>query len=212
MSDDRNTQDTPHLNRDSYDAIAPQWELARVQLSDAEARLLDMVLERAPPGASVLDLGCGTGRPVAQYVVSRGLRVTGVDQSTAMLRLARQRLPDQTWTLARLEHYEPEPGHAAAIAWDSLFHIPRAEHAAILRRVRAALAPGARLALTAGGSENAAFTDTMFDRTFFYDSHSPDTMLALLQTVGFRIVHHAFLDRPTTGRDKGRLAIVASRP
>lgn len=210
MSEDRSANGVPHLNRDAYDAIAPQWELARVALSDAEARLIEMVLDGVSPGASVLDLGCGTGRPIAEYVVSRGLRVTGVDQSPAMLQLARQRLPDQTWMLARLEAYEPEPGHAAAIAWDSLFHIPRAHHAAILRRVRAALAPGAKLALTVGGSEHAAFTDTMFDRRFFYDSHAPDTMLALLQALSFRILHHAFLDRPTTGRDKGRFAIVAS--
>ena len=63
--------------------------------------------------------------------------------------------------------------------------------------------------LTVGGSDQAAFTDTMFGREFFYDSHPPQTTMALLGDAGFRIVHSEFLNPPTSGRDKGRFAIVA---
>jgi len=138
------------MNRDSYDAIAQQWDETRVLLSDAEKRILDLVLEHAPAGANVLDLGCGTGRPIAEYLVSRKLHVTGVDQSAAMLQLARIRLPDQRWILSSLESFEPEGEFAAVIVWDSLFHIPRDEHAAILARVRSAMPLGSRIALTVG--------------------------------------------------------------
>ena len=197
------------MNRESYDAEVQQWDEARIRLSDSEKRILDVLLERVPPGANVLDLGCGTGRPIAEYLVSRELRVTGVDQSAAMLQLARSRLPEQRWILSSLENFEPEGEFAAVIAWDSLFHIPRDEHAAILARVRAVMSPGGRFALTVGGSEHPAFTDTMFGQTFFYDSHSPEAAMALLDGLRFSIVLSEFLNLPTAGRDKGRFAMVA---
>jgi cyclopropane fatty-acyl-phospholipid synthase-like methyltransferase len=197
------------MNRESYDAVAHEWDKARLRLSESEKRILDLLLERTATGANVLDLGCGTGRPIAEYLVLRQLHVTGVDQSVAMLQLARSRLPGQNWILSSLENFEPKGEFAAVITWDSLFHIPREEHAAIVARVRAVMPLGGRFALTVGGSEHPAFTDTMFGQTFFYDSHSPEAAMALLGGSGFRITHSEFLNPPTTGRDKGRFAIVA---
>jgi ubiquinone/menaquinone biosynthesis C-methylase UbiE len=197
------------MNRESYDAVAHQWDETRLLLSDSEKRILDVLLQRTPAGANALDLGCGTGRPIAEYLVSQQLHVTGVDQSAAMLQLARNRLPEQHWILSSLENFEPAGEFAAVIAWDSLFHIPREEHAAILARVRAVIPRGGRLALTVGGSEHPAFTDTMLGHTFFYDSHSPEAAMALLSGLQFEIILSEFLNLPTTGRDKGRFAIVA---
>jgi cyclopropane fatty-acyl-phospholipid synthase-like methyltransferase len=198
------------MNRESYDAIAHQWDAVRLRLSEAERRVLSCLTEFVVPGECVLDLGCGTGRPIAEYFTDLGLRVTGVDQSESMLGLARRRLPEQTWILSALEDFEPEGRYGAAIAWDSLFHIPRMHHVTIWRRIRAALPVGARFALTIGGMEHPAFTDSMFGRTFFYDSHPPEAALSLLEQAGFSIVCHEFLNVPTAGRDKGRVALVAS--
>ena len=198
------------MNRESYDAIAAEWEHARVRLSGAEQRIFDLLREGLAPGSKVLDLGCGTGRPVAEYLVEQGLRVTGIDESTRMLELARKRLPDQEWTLASLETFAPEGAFSAAIAWDSLFHIPRTAHESIFGYVRKALRRGGRFALTVGGSEHPAFTDTMFEHQFFYDSHPPEIAMKLLKDWGFDLVHTEFLNLPTSGRDKGRLAVVAS--
>jgi cyclopropane fatty-acyl-phospholipid synthase-like methyltransferase len=198
-------------NRESYDAIAARWDAARTRLADAERSILDLLLDGVAPGASVLDLGCGTGRPIAEHLVARGLAVTGVDQSPRMLDLARARLPRETWLASRIEDFAPPAaGFAAAIAWDSLFHVPREHHAGVFARVRTALRPGARFALTVGGSAQPAFTDTMLDHTFFYDSHPPDEASALLRAAGFTMVRAEFLSLPTTGRDKGRYAIVAA--
>jgi hypothetical protein len=63
--------------------------------------------------------------------------------------------------------------------------------------------------LTVGGSDHPAFTDWMFGEEFFYDSHPPETALAILQQVGLEPVLAEFMNLPTSGRDKGRYAIVA---
>ena len=72
------------------------------------------------------------------------------------------------------------------------------------------VAPGARFALTVGGSASPAFTDAMFDRAFFYDSHPPGAATSLLVARGVAVVYAEFLSLPETGRDKGRYAIVAA--
>lgn len=198
------------MNLESYDAIAQLWDQQRVRLSPAEARILPLVTVGLAPGALLLDLGCGTGQPIATHLATAGFRIAGVDQSPAMLAIARRRLPEHQWLLGSIEDWPRVERVAAAIAWDSLFHIPRERHAAILRRVRDTLPEGGRFALTVGGSDHPAFTDTMFGRKFFYDSHTPDQTVHLLEASGFRIVHEDCLNRPDGARDKGRVAIVAA--
>jgi cyclopropane fatty-acyl-phospholipid synthase-like methyltransferase len=198
-------------NRESYDAVAEQWDRARVQLSGAEERLFAMLLEHLRPDDEVLDLGCGTGRPVAERILRDGFRVVGIDQSERMLALARQRFPAATWIAAAIETFVPQRRFAAAVAWDSLFHVPREHHLQIFGRVRDALRRDGCFALTVGGSEHPPFTDTMFGESFFYDSYPPDRAIALLEQSGFSVIDSEFLNLPTGGRDKGRFAILARR-
>jgi cyclopropane fatty-acyl-phospholipid synthase-like methyltransferase len=201
------------INRESYDAIAREWDAARTSFHGSERRYLDVLLEGLTAPARILDLGCGTGRPMAEYVLARGHRVTGVDQSEALLDVARARFPEGEWVQSRIEDFpvaiDRSCGYHGAMAWDSLFHIERERHASILENVRRTLVPGGRVMLTAGGSAHPAFTDTMFDREFFYDSHAPERVAELLTELGFEILVNEFMNLPTSGRDKGRIAIVA---
>lgn len=199
------------LNRDSYDRIAQAWSEARKTFFGRERDYLDAVLAAAPAGATILDLGCGTGRPMAEHIVAQGRRVLGVDQSEALLQMARSNLPNERWVLSTMEAFEPDQSCHGALLWDSLFHLPRAQHEPILRKVVNALPPGARLMLTVGGSAHPAFTDTMFGQTFSYDSNTPDESEQILSGLGCVIVIGEFMNMPDGGRDKGRYAIVAEK-
>lgn len=162
--------------------------------------------------SGILDLGCGTGRPMAEYVLARGHAVTGVDQSTRLLGKARTRFPLATWIESRIEDFESPMRFAGVLCWDALFHIERGKHADLLSRMASFLEPGGRLAITVGGSEQPPFTDTMFGETFFYDSFPPERVLELLAGCGFVTLLAEFLNEPTSGRDKGRYAILARQP
>lgn len=199
------------MNRESYNQIAPQWAAARSAFFGRERVYLDALLATAPAGATILDLGCGTGRPMAEHVVAQGHQVLGVDQSEALLDIARGNLPGQRWVLSTMQAFEPDQPCHGALLWDSLFHVPRAEHEPILRKVVNALPVGARLMLTVGGSAHPAFTDTMFGQTFFYDSNTPEESEQMLVHLGCRIIIGEFMNLPDGGRDKGRYAIVAEK-
>lgn len=61
------------------------------------------VAQLVPPGSSVLDAGCGTGR-VAIELARRGYQVVGVDSDASMLAVARE--ADLSWELADLAGFD----------------------------------------------------------------------------------------------------------
>jgi ubiquinone/menaquinone biosynthesis C-methylase UbiE len=118
---------------------AGEWDRLRAILAPAEAveRALVAALDGEPLG-EVLDIGTGTGR-IAELLEPAASRVTGVDKSPEMLRLARARLqglpagrvelvqgdfaalpfaPDSFDTVVfhQVLHYAPEPDYALAEA------------------------------------------------------------------------------------------------
>ena len=60
----------------SYDIIA-NWMDEHRYRGLFEKPYLDNAISYLKPGASVLDLGCGTGEPIGQYFVDAGFQVTG---------------------------------------------------------------------------------------------------------------------------------------
>jgi cyclopropane fatty-acyl-phospholipid synthase-like methyltransferase len=196
------------MNRESYNAIASSWDAARVGFYGRERHYVDTLIKGLPAGAKVLDLGCGTGRPIAEYILAAGHALTGIDQSEALLALARERFPQATWIHSPIESFSTEESFHAIVCWDALFHLDRGMHESLLRRFSAMLLPGGRMMLTCGGSEHPAFTDTMFGQPFRYDSHPPATVLKILSGLGFEPLVSEFMNPPTSGRDKGRYALV----
>jgi SAM-dependent methyltransferase len=73
----------------AFDAQAEAFERAKVQ-RDAGALQRLVSFASLPPGARVLDAGCGPGL-VAEAFLERGYQVLGVDLSAEMLRRARER-------------------------------------------------------------------------------------------------------------------------
>lgn len=199
------------MNRASYNKIASQWDKARKECYGREQDYLNVLLSGLPDNALVVDIGCGTGRPLAEYVISRGHRVFGIDQAEELIKLAKARFPREQWILSSIEQYEFSEDFHAAIIWDALFHIDRSMHAIILRRIVEKLPRGGKFMLTVGGSAHPPFIDTMFGQEFFYDSHTPEETIRILHDLRCRIVIEEFMNLPTTRRDKGRYAIIAQK-
>jgi cyclopropane fatty-acyl-phospholipid synthase-like methyltransferase len=189
----------------AYDAIAGDWH-ANPRRFGAR-KYLDLMLEGLRPGARVLDLGCGTGEPVALYLIGKGFRVVGVDESAAMLEIARRVVPEAELIEGDMCDVELAGVFDAAVAWDSLFHVERARHRAVFRKISGVLAPGGRLLLSTGGTGHPGFTSEMYGRTFFYSGFEPEEVLRLLGSEGFE-VELCEVDDPSS---LGHLAVVARK-
>ncbi|GAA2695386.1 methyltransferase domain-containing protein [Actinoplanes palleronii] len=97
------------------------------------------------PGATVLDVGCGTGRAVAE-LAERGARAIGVDPDPVMLAAARERFPGADVRAADAADLPLAAGEAHGYRADKVLHVlPDPESA--LAEARRVLAPGGRIVL-----------------------------------------------------------------
>ena len=201
------------MNHTPYDHIANQFCELRIHLQPKEEEYLALVLDPLKEGSTVLDLGCGTGTPIAREIAVRGHHIVGVDGSAAMLALAQESLPGHRWIHSLMENVEFEESFDAVICWDSLFHLPRTSYAQILGKIHRWLLRGGRMMVSSGGmvESGEGFVDTMFGHEFFYDSLPPAQMVSVMEELGFEIIISEMCDQPDGGRNKGKWAIVASR-
>lgn len=75
-----------------YEAIAPEY-IARRELTMIGVPIVRAWARSLPPGASILDLGCGHGVPVCSALLDDGFEIYGVDASPAMIAAFRARFP-----------------------------------------------------------------------------------------------------------------------
>ena len=108
----------------------------------------DLISSLVPPGGSVLDAGCGTGR-VAIELAQRGLDVVGVDLDPAMLDLARGKAPDQPWIQGDLASTvvvdaagERRLFDAVIAAGNVMIFLERGTEAAVVANIAEHLRPG----------------------------------------------------------------------
>jgi len=192
----------------AYDRIAGSWRDDRLAgaASFRERRLLDRLTASLPAAARILDVGCGSGEPIAVYIAERGFRVVGLDGSARMLEFARRAVPRAEFILGDMRNAEPGGRFDAIVAWDSVFHIPRSDHAAVFKRFRAWLRPLGRLLVSLGGS-GGNFTSQMHGETFFYSGHEPPEALRILKRAGFSVEHWEVDDASS----RGHIAVIAAR-
>jgi SAM-dependent methyltransferase len=109
----------------------------------------EWLLERLPPGSRVLDAGCGTGVPTARQLVEAGHKVTGLDISDEMLRLARRDVPDAEFQRLDIADLDPSLGDfTAVVAFFALLMLPRAEIPSVLTKIHGLLEPDGHFVLS----------------------------------------------------------------
>jgi hypothetical protein len=85
---------------DHYERHARAWDADRRMGGWTDKPWHDRFIAALPSAANILDLGCGSGSPVARHMAERGFHVTGVDSSPTPISLCRERLPDHEWLVA----------------------------------------------------------------------------------------------------------------
>ena len=121
---------------------------------------LDLLEKRLQPGATVLDLGCGCGIPVARRLAPH-YAVTGIDLSPVQIARARELVPTGTFMCADMTTLRfPDESFSAITCLFALIHLPLAEQPALLRSVKGWLRPGGVLMATVG---HRAWTGTEQD-------------------------------------------------
>lgn len=102
-----------------------------------------------PHGASVIDLGCGSGFPITEVLVAEGLNVYALDAAPSFVQAFRRNFPDTPVVCEAVED-STFFGRSfdAVIAWGLIFLLSPEQQRRMLRRMGDILTPGGRLLFT----------------------------------------------------------------
>jgi SAM-dependent methyltransferase len=169
-----------------YEEHAAAWDEVRGTVLQ-EREWIDRFLRHVPPGGSVLDLGCGSGRPVAAHLIERGYRITGLDSSPSLIALCRSRFPEEEWLIGDMRSLALSRRFDGVLAWHSFFHLNFEDQRAMFPRFAAHAKRGAPLTFTAGPAHGEAIGEWQGE-PLYHASLAPEEYQALLGAHGFELI------------------------
>jgi ubiquinone/menaquinone biosynthesis C-methylase UbiE len=169
-----------------YDRCAAAYDGAR---QEEAKQALGMLMDNLDDGAVVLDVGCGAGVPVARELACRFM-ITGVDISGKMIDLARVNVPKNTFIHGDIMSVDfPRSHFDAAVAFYSVFHLPREEHEDLFGRIYRWLKPGGYLMATVGMRGEMAYTnEDFFGVTMYWSNYGLEEYKEILDRLGFTVL------------------------
>jgi SAM-dependent methyltransferase len=173
-----------------YQRHARAWSRDRDH-SLIEKAWLDRFLALLPRHPVVLDVGCGTGTPIARYLIECGCQVAGVDSSSNMITICADRFPRQQWLVTDMRALDLGRTFHGILAWDSLFHLPAADQRRMFPIFKQHAVPGAALMFTSGLAEGEEIGSCCGE---LLHHASLDSSEYLLHDNGFDVVTHVVED------------------
>ena len=180
-----------------YKKHARAWTELRSQFLYEKA-WLDHFLSLIPEHSTILDLGCGSAKPIAAYLIAQGHSVVGVDSSDVMIEMAQQNFPEQRWIKADMRTWMLDQKFQGILAWDSFFHLTPDDQRLMFKQFFQFAEQGTMLMFTSGPSHGEAIGD-LFGQALYHASLSQDEYGQLLKNYGFEVVKMVAEDQDCAG-------------
>ena len=196
-SQDRTVTDNHHADAPSaYQRVSTIWPSLRRDAG--ETPWLKRFASHLPTSGRVLDLGCGSGEPVAGWLLQNGFAVTGVDVALGMIAHAQAAHPKGEWFVADMRDLPDLGRFDGVLSWDGSFHLSREEQKRALPRFAELLRAGGTMMLTVG-PDDGEVTGTVGEETVYHSSLSRDEYMSLLEPLFATVLHEPF-DADPNGR------------
>ncbi len=171
----------------SYDKIADGFDKMRDSFN-TEQKYLDALINYIPEKSHILDIGCGSGFPIANYFIEKGFQITGIDGSQALLNIAKKKYEKMRCLYGDIRTIELNETFDAIVEWWCLFHLPKLDHEKMIARFSEWLKPGGMLEFTSGNSEFEGTDNNMLEQELNFYSLSPIVYEQYLEKYGFEIL------------------------
>ncbi len=178
----------------NYDAIAHLWQ--RDTPDSYGIAQLERAIQFCTNFEAALDVGCGSYGRFLDLLQKRGFKTEGVDISSKMVSLARERSPNTTFYTADICEWEPPRKYDFISAWDSTFHLPLKSQAPVLSKLSRALQNKGVLLFTCGGGPPGEITGTFHGLEFGYSSLGVNEFVRVLDIAGLSCVHVEYDQHP----------------
>lgn len=175
-----------------YDEIINWFDDARNKRL-MESEYLNLIVNTIPPKGTILDLGCGTGEPIAQFFIEKGFKVAGVDGSQKMIELCKKRFPSERWIVSDMRTINLHQQFDAVLAWHSFFHLDHDSQRNMFKKFVSHIKPGGVLAFTSGEEEGEVWSDNG-GQQLYHASLSTKEYHNLLKNFSFKVLVHKVRD------------------
>ena len=180
-----------------YDKIVAWFDQHRQKYPLMEKKYLELIATHTPKGGAILDLGCGTGKPIAQFFIDKGYYITGIDGSAQMIALCQKRFPDQNWITADMTDLDLPQRFDAIIAWHSFFHLTPRSQRAMFPIFKTHSKLGGLLVFTSGNEYGEVWSNNG-GQQLYHASLAANEYQKLLKAASFEVLIHEIND-PTCG-------------
>ena len=133
-----------------FDRLAPQWDAGMIRSDEIIGIILDNAGVRA--GVDVLDVACGTGVLIPDYLERDVASVTGIDISPEMAKIAAGKFPQDNVQIicGDVESAEFERKFDCIVVYNAFPHFPQPQR--LIRHLASLLKKGGTLTVAHGMS------------------------------------------------------------
>lgn len=175
-----------------FDSVGAAYEdaFANLEGQDEAIQWLIAELSSSQP-AKVLDLGCGTGRPVCSRLADAGHEVLGIDVSPVMIIAARERVPTAQFEQADTHTFDPPAASldAVTVFFSMLAGFSQDEIKQQIKRIHSWLKPGGLFVYATVSVPGNNQEVKWMGRPVIVSGLSVEDAVAAVREAGFEIVH-----------------------
>lgn len=197
-----------------FDYLGKRYEDAYAD-SPNLVEFLESAIKKLPSQARVLDVGCGTGKPVADMLASAGHEVQGIDVSQEMVKIASSQVSGN-FQKADMRTFTPDAPLDAVFVIFSLFQLTPGETYSMCYRFSEWLKPGSIVVVGTMPSSSVPPGQSIRDPTWncvrqlgkpWMDNHTNETFFSehgwqrLLRRAGFDVkseAHYEFTPKDSS--------------
>lgn len=175
------------LVEEGYEKIAHTYSSARDQL--ANISYLEKFTRFIRKGSTILDIGCGAGKPVDKYLVKHGFAVNGIDISTKMIELAKKNVPHALYEVRdMLTLHKDEYCVNGIVSFYAIFHTPREKHQKLLTIFKSFMPHGGAILITMGAVDWEGTEENFHDTKMFWSHYGAEKNSEMVKKAGFSII------------------------
>ncbi|MET0426626.1 MAG: methyltransferase domain-containing protein [Actinoplanes sp.] len=196
-----------------FDQLAEKYQ-GEHSSNPFQAALIERLAALLPAGASVLDLGCGTGVPTAQLLTESDHRVVGVDISEGMLRLAREQVPAAEFVHSDFRDLPADFGSFDAVtAFFALLMLSKADIERTLDKVAGWLNPGGHVAIGMVNFDGDSLPFDFMGVPVTVSGYLEPDLAAVLEAHGFTVTSIETVSyTPADGPEESQIFALARKP
>jgi cyclopropane fatty-acyl-phospholipid synthase-like methyltransferase len=191
------------LVKQGYNKAADTYASHRDQFESL--KYLEIFSTFVKKGRTILDVGCGAGKPVDAYLIEQGFAVNGIDLSERMIELAKKNVPQAFYEVKDMtELKEGEYCVDGIVSFYAIFHTQKEKHQELLKKFASFMPNGGYMLLTMGAGDWEGSEENFHGTQMFWSHFGAEKNTELVKAAGFEIVLNEI---DTSGGEKHQIII-----